>query len=69
MSAVDPLLVGDSEWLTVEEAAIGVGLSVNTLRNLAWRKRYDGPTPHTVEGRLQFRRVDLIAFRDKRRTA
>lgn len=53
----------------MEEAAVGVGLSVNTLRNLAWRKRYDGPTGHTVEGRLQFRRVDVIAFRDRRRTA
>jgi hypothetical protein len=67
-AAVDPML-GDGEWLTVEEAALGVGLSVNTLRNLAWRRRYDGPTPHTVDGRLHFRRVDVIAFRDRRRTA
>ena len=69
VSAVDPLSVGEGEWLTVEEAAIGVGLSVNTLPNLAWRRRYDGPTGHTVDGRLQFRRVDLIAFRDRRRAA
>lgn len=67
-AVVDPLL-GDGEWLTVEEAAAGVGLSVNTLRNLAWRKRYDGPTGHTVEGRLHFRRVDVVAFRDRRRSA
>ncbi|WP_344814650.1 helix-turn-helix domain-containing protein [Microlunatus aurantiacus] len=60
----------DREWLTVEEAAELAGVSFNTMNNSKWRRDYGAPTAHRDDQRrVQFRRDDVLAFRNQRRGA
>ena len=61
----------DREWLTAEEAAEVLGMSVSTIKNTLWRRVYGNGLVahhHTARNRLKFRRDDVLALRHARRS-
>ena len=56
----------DSEWMTSEQAAVMLGISVNTIRT-TWVRHKVGPPRHRVDGYFAYRRTEVITVRDARR--
>ncbi|HEY5845402.1 MAG TPA: helix-turn-helix domain-containing protein, partial [Microlunatus sp.] len=56
----------DPEWMTSEQAAAMLGISVHTIRT-TWVTKKTGPPRHRVQGHYAYRRSEVIAVRDARR--
>lgn len=56
----------DPEWMTSEQAAVMLGISVNTIKT-TWVRHKVGPPRHRVDGYFAYRRSEVITVRDSRR--
>jgi hypothetical protein len=56
----------DSDWMTSEQAAAVLGISVTTIKT-TWVRHKVGPPRHRVDGYFAYRRSEVITVRDARR--